>query len=129
MEHTHSRDRTLPRVYLVAPTTRCKLITNVHVYPSGATQGREASKQSHVSSMIHGSVLARTSLEDAISCDVANKMATTFLSPTEVRLFARKLALGVSLLGSCCSAYVRLSAKCVRDVSVCGACGAGAWSM
>lgn len=49
-------------------------------------QGREASKQSHVSSMIHGSVLARTSLEDAVSCDVANKMGTTFLSPTEVRL-------------------------------------------
>lgn len=35
--------------------------------------------------MIHGSVLARTSLEDAVTCDVANKMATTFLSPTEVR--------------------------------------------
>ncbi|CAM9294340.1 unnamed protein product [Ectocarpus fasciculatus] len=48
-------------------------------------EGREASKQSHVSSMIHGSVLARTSLEDAVSCDVADKMATTFLSPTEVR--------------------------------------------
>lgn len=42
--------------------------------------------------MIHGSVLARTSLEDAVSCDVANKMATTFLSPTEVRLLARELA-------------------------------------
>ncbi len=36
--------------------------------------------------MIHDSVLARTSLEDAVSYDVANKMATTFLSPTEVRL-------------------------------------------
>lgn len=49
-------------------------------------QGREASKQSHVSSMIHGSVLARTSLEDAVTCDVGNKMATTFLSATEVNM-------------------------------------------
>ncbi|CAN0043349.1 unnamed protein product, partial [Hapterophycus canaliculatus] len=48
-------------------------------------EGHQASKQSHVSSMIHGSVLARTSLEDAVSYDVASKMATTFLSPTEVR--------------------------------------------
>lgn len=47
-------------------------------------QGREASKQSHVSTMIQGSVLDRTSLEDAVSCDVASKIATTFLSPTEV---------------------------------------------
>lgn len=40
-----------------------------------------------MSTMIQGSVLDRTSLEDAVSCDVASKIATTFLSPTEVGAF------------------------------------------
>lgn len=76
------------RAALSLVKARTRITNPQSVHPSG-TQGREASKQSHVSSMIHGSVLARTSLEDAVSCDVADKMATTFLSPTEVYCLSR----------------------------------------
>lgn len=79
-----SLDRTLSLSVVGAPTPLYVEATSTTTCSVGFSQGREASKQSHVSSMIHGSVLARTSLEDAVSCDVANKMATTFLSPTEV---------------------------------------------
>eukprot|EP00903_Cladosiphon_okamuranus_P017091 g15748.t2 len=79
-------------------------------------EGREASKQSHVSSMIHGSVLARTSLEDAVSCDVANKMATTFLSSTEVRCLMIDMYAEEPLLDFCVAED--LLAHAMQDTSL-----------
>ncbi|CAM9370260.1 unnamed protein product [Discosporangium mesarthrocarpum] len=49
-------------------------------------EGGVATKQSRVSSILHGSVLARTSLADAVTYDISNKMATTFLGSNELNL-------------------------------------------
>ncbi|CAM9615736.1 unnamed protein product [Ectocarpus sp. 6 AP-2014] len=78
-------ERQDPRVHSLVDLVKLLEVSENPLWELVRFEGREASKQSHVSSMLHGSVLARTSLEDAVSCDVADKMATTFLSPTEVR--------------------------------------------